>query len=165
MTTLFLQNPDPGVIEEVANDLVTHASVATQRIRIVTRAPGSFHHLPVRIVHYHPFLASTANSAMLGAVIGALIAMPLIVLGAAGLLPAVIFAVVGGIAGALLQLWRGYTHGLAGRFHRVDTLMAIGDSVAIVDIEEFRHELVRDRVERRYPTVRVFDDDELRSAR
>lgn len=157
MTVMYLHDPDPARIEAVTQDLLRRESLPADNIRILTREPAAFRRVPVAVVRYHRGSNQMADAILAGILLGILIASPLVLLGQTGMVPVVLFAVVGGVGGGLIHLWRGYAHGLAGRVEDVDTFMRDSETIAVVDVDDEQRASVEQRVREHYPDLRVHD--------
>jgi hypothetical protein len=113
--------------------------------------------MPVEVNRYRSPAASILVGAIVGALLAALVGIPLFQLGGAGIAALLVLIVVGGGGGAVFRLWIG--NGPGGQLYRLDDALQRGEAVIVVEVDDGRVEEVEHRVKSRHPDVSVLGTD------
>jgi len=113
---------------------------------------------PVKVNRYRSPRSSVLSGGMVGALLGALVGLPLLGLGALGVAPLLVLVVAGGAGGAVLRLWQGNGPG-GGELYRLDDALARGETVMVLEVDDATISAVESKVKARHPGVAVLGTD------
>ena len=156
MTLIYMTATEQDVTREIATELLGDG-IPKGRIHIYSPRPEEAPPMPVEVNRYRSPAASILVGAIVGALLAALVGIPLVQLGGAGIAPLLVLIVVGGGGGAVFRLWIG--NGPGGQLYRLDDALQRGEAVIVVEVDDGRVEEVEHRVKSRHPDVSVLGTD------
>jgi hypothetical protein len=156
MAHVYMTTSEHGLAADIARELLDEG-VAAARIRVFSAHPEEAPKLPVALVRYRSPASAMLLGGGVGAALGALVGMPLLVFGGFGLAPMLVIVVAGAVGGAVLRLWFG--HGLSGELYRLDAALRRGEAVVVLDVDDGRVGEVERKVKSRHPEVSVLGTD------
>lgn len=156
MTLIYMTATEHGVTREIATELLGDG-IPRERIHIYDPRSGKASSAPVGLNRDRSPAAAMLVGAAVGALISALVGVPLLRLGGAGIAAMLVLMVVGGGGGAVFRLWAA--NGLGGQAHRLDEALRRGEGVLVVEVDDGRVEEVERRVKSRHPDVSVLGTD------
>jgi len=156
MTHVYLTVNQKEVTGEIASELLGDG-IPEGRIHIFSPRPDETPSMPVQVNRYRSPTGSLLTGAMVGALISALVGIPLLWLGSAGIAPLLVLLVVGAGGGAVFRLWIG--KGPGGELYRLDDALRRGETVLVVDVDDGWVDEVERRVKSRHPNVSVLGTD------
>jgi hypothetical protein len=94
---------------------------------------------------------------VVGALIGALVGLPLLGLGGIGVAPLLVLMVTGGAGGAVFRMWIG--NGASGDLFRLEDAFKRGEGVMVLEVDDGRVGELENQVKSRHPDVSVLGTD------
>lgn len=141
---------------EIATELLGDGMPA-ERIHLYSTHPRQIPPSPVKVNRYRSPRSSVISGGAMGALLGALVGLPLLGLGALGAAPLLVLIVAGAAAGAVLRLWKG--NGPGGELYRLDDALGRGETVMVLDVDDGGISAVESKVKSRHPGVAVLGTD------
>lgn len=156
MSQVYMSSSRQGVTGEVARELLNEG-VSPGHIRIYSARPAQAGDLPVPITRYRSPGKSMAYRALAGAAVGALVGLPLLMLGGFGIAPLLVLALAGALAGGVFRQWFG--NGTQPDLYRLDGALQRGETVMVLDVDKARVGELERKVKARHPEVAVLGTD------
>jgi hypothetical protein len=156
MDHVFVTAPEPRLIAMIAQELLGDG-MAAERIQVFSARPEQGSKLPVQVLRYRPPASAMMVGGLVGAAVGVLVGMPLLMLGAFAIAPVLVIAVLGAVGGAVYRLWFGQS--LGGELYRLNDVLRRGASVMVIEVETTRIGELEHRVKTRHPQVSVLGTD------
>jgi len=156
MTRVFLTAPQQEITARFTNELIDRG-VPDERIHVYSSSLQQHPDLPVEIARYRtPNEAMTCGGAI-GTLLGALVGLPLLGLGALGIAPLLVVMVAFGIGGAVIRLWMD--SGPAGELYRLDDALKRGETVLVLELDDRELEQVEQIGKHRHPELSMMSTD------
>lgn len=156
MPQVYMSVPRAGVPGEVARELLGDG-LSPAQIRIYSARPRTEEDAPVPVTRYHSPSSAMARGVLGGALVGALVGLPLLMLGAFGLAPLLVLMLAGALGGGLFRQWLG--SGSEQEVYRLDGALRRGETVMVLEVEKARVDDLERRVKARHPEVAVLGTD------
>jgi hypothetical protein len=148
--------PEQAVTGEIAAEFIGEG-IAEDQIHIYSARPKRDAALPVALTRYRSPTDSILLGGGVGALIGALLGLPLLALGGFGIAPLLVLMIAAGATGAVFRLW--IRKGPVGELYQLEDALNRGETVMVVEIDDGRVGEVERKVKTRHPEVSVLGTD------
>jgi len=156
MALVYMTAPEQEVTGEIAAELIGEG-IPEDRIHVYSVRPKGSAALPVEVARYRSPSGSILLGGVVGALIGALLGLPLLGLGGFGIAPLLVLMVAAGAGGAVFRLWIG--KGPGGELYQLEDALKRGETVMVLEIDDGRVGEVESKVKSRHPEVSVLGTD------
>jgi hypothetical protein len=156
MALIYMTIPRRDAVPQITGELLDEG-LPRDSIHVFSARPAALRQVPVAVSRYRtPGQAATVGG-LAGALIGALVGLPLLDLGALAAAPLLVLAVMGAAAGAVFRLWIG--RGPGGEIERLGAPLERGATAVVVDVDAARMNELEQRLKSRHPEVSLLGTD------
>ena len=152
---LYVTTSDYGLLGGAIQEL-RREGLQPGQIRVYSTRPEQIAGMPASTTRYRPPAANTAFGAAVGALVGLVAGVVLLLFGF-GTAPMLVLILALAIGGALSRRWFG--HGLSGELYRLDSVLRAGHAVMVLEVDDARAAELKRSLAQRHPELAVLGTD------